>query len=183
MPDFRPEGIFRALQKHQVRYVLIGGLAATLHGSNLRTGDMDICPAGDRENLVRLAAALADLKGRIRTSDAPEGVRFACDAKFLGSVRICNLVTKYGDVDISFEPSGTAGFADLIADAVVYRLGRVQVPTASLDAVIRSKESANRLKDRLALPALRTLRLETERAKEKRPGRVLRRARERKRPL
>lgn len=165
MADFQPESIFQALASHGVRYVLIGGLAATLHGSNLRTGDADICPARDPANLERLAAALKQMGARIRASDASEGVRFACDARFLGGVQVCNLVTKYGDLDISFQPAGTQGFEDLARDAVTYRLGKLDVPTASLDDIIRSKEAANRPKDLQALPTLRTLRLETERSK------------------
>lgn len=171
MADFQPESIFQALADHGVRYVLIGGLAATLHGSHLRTGDADICPARDPENLESLAAALKQMAARIRTSDNPEGVRFACDARFLESVQLCNLVTKYGDLDISFQPAGTEGFEDLARDAVIYRLGKLDVPTASLDDIIRSKEAANRPKDLQALPTLRTLRLEMERAKGKHPPR------------
>lgn len=175
MPDFKPEGIFRALARHKVRYVLIGGLAATLHGSNLRTGDVDICPARDRENLNRLAGAMKELKARVRAPDAPAGLPFAADAHFFGRVQICNLVTKYGDLDISFHPSGTGGFEELAEHAVSYRLGKLVVPTASLDDIVRSKEAANRPKDLQTLPALRTLRLETERAGEK--GRPKRRPR------
>lgn len=48
LPRFDPEAMLRVLTDHQVRYVLIGGLAATLHGSPVRTGDADICPARDR---------------------------------------------------------------------------------------------------------------------------------------
>jgi hypothetical protein len=176
VPDFKPEGIFRVLSRHKVRYVLIGGLAATLHGSNLRTGDVDICPARDRENLNRLGRAMKQLRARVRAPDAPEGLSFAADARFFERVQICNLVTKYGDLDISFQPSGTAGFDELAAHAVSYRLGKLVVPTASLDDLIRSKEAANRPKDHQTLPALRTLRLETERAgQERRPRRRPRR--------
>lgn len=171
MADFQPESIFQALADRGVRYVLIGGLAATLHGSNLRTGDADICPARDPEDLERLAAALRQMAARVRASGSPDGVRFACDARFLERVQVCNLVTKYGDLDISFQPAGTQGFEDLARGAVTYRLGKLDVPTASLDDIIRSKEAANRPKDLQALPTLRTLRLETERTKGKRPPR------------
>ena len=57
MPRFQPEAILRVLLRHRVDFVLIGGVAATLHGSNLRTGDLDICPARDPANLERLAGA------------------------------------------------------------------------------------------------------------------------------
>ena len=70
-------------ERNQVDYVLIGGLAATLHGSPLRTGDADICPASDAENLERLAVALIEMEAKIRSADAPGGLAFTCDATFL----------------------------------------------------------------------------------------------------
>jgi hypothetical protein len=69
MPRFDPEAILRALEAHRVNYVLIGGLAATLHGSPIRTGDANICPSPETDNLERLAAALADI---IRSKEAAD---------------------------------------------------------------------------------------------------------------
>jgi len=84
---FQPEEILRRLEKHRVRYVLIGGVAATLHGSPLPTRDADICPAQEEDNLTDLAAALREMDARIRTGRDPEGVPFSCDAAFLRQVR------------------------------------------------------------------------------------------------
>ena len=162
-PRFQPEVMFAALERHGVRYVLIGGLAATLHGSTVRTGDADICPAGDADNLERLAAALRDLSARIRTEDVPGGLRFACDAAFLAGVDLCNLSTSAGELDVAFLPAGTKGFDELDRDAVTYDLGETSVRVASLDDVIRSKRSANRDKDRAALPELQALQDELRR--------------------
>lgn len=168
MPRFQPEKIFETLTRHGVRYVLIGGLAATLHGSNLRTGDVDICPSKDRENLKRLASALIEMKARVRAAaDAPDGLAFHCDVKFLEQMDLCNLTTSYGDFDISYVPAGTRGYGDLSKHAVTYDLSGLQVPTASLDDVIRSKEAAGRPKDRQQLPSLRALREESRRQDEK----------------
>ncbi len=65
MTVLEPDELFACLDRHQVQYVLIGGLAAVLHGSPLPTVDADICPSRDRENLTRLAAALRELDARI----------------------------------------------------------------------------------------------------------------------
>ena len=157
MPRFDPEAILRVLELHRVEYVLIGGLAATLHGSPLRTGDADICPSSSEQNLDRLAAALNELEARIRSADAPEGVRFACDAKFLSNLEMLNLVTRYGDLDIAFRPLGTAGYSDLVQNCVRYDLEGLEVPVASLVDIIRSKEASGRQKDQAMLPTLRTL--------------------------
>lgn len=163
MPRFQPEEIFRVLNKRRVEYVVIGGMAATLHGSHLRTGDVDICPARTTENLRQLAAALIDLDARIRTPDVPAGLPFACDAEFLARVQLLNLVTRCGDFDLSFIPSGTSGYEDLSQQAGAFDLGDVVVPVASLADVIRSKEAAGREKDRQQLPTLRLLMEEIQR--------------------
>jgi len=150
--------MLRALNARGVRYAVIGNLAGTFHGSPLRTGDADLCPARDGDNLERLAAALRDLGARIRTPDVPAGLAFACDAAFLAQMQMLNLITRFGDLDLSFVPSGTAGYEDLKRRVVNYDLGEGLIaPVAALEDVIRSKEAANREKDRAALPTLRAL--------------------------
>ena len=82
-PEFRPDRILRVLEQHDVRFVLIGGLAATAHGSPQVTNDVDITPERSRENLHRLSAALKELGARIRTAAEPEGFPFDHDAESL----------------------------------------------------------------------------------------------------
>lgn len=155
MSPLDADALFACLDQHRVRYVLIGGLAAVLHGSPLLTSDADICPARDPENLTRLAAALDDLDARIRSSDTPEGVRFSRDATFLGGVDLLNLITRAGDLDLAFVPAGGAGYEDLARRALPVRIRNVTISVASLEDVIRSKEAADRPKDRRSLPVLR----------------------------
>ena len=154
MPGLEAEVLFACLDRHRVKYVLIGGLAAVLHGSPLPTLDADICPSTDPDNLERLAAALEELDARIRTPDAIDGVAFPRDAAFLGRITLLNLVTQAGDLDLAFTPAGTAGFPDLSERAIPMIIQGVTVPVAALDDVIRSKQAANRPKDHRALPVL-----------------------------
>ena len=80
-PTFRPEEILAALERHDVRYVLIGGLAATLRGSPYPTGDVNITPASDRANLGRLAAALRALEAKLRVEGRDEPVDWPLDER------------------------------------------------------------------------------------------------------
>lgn len=156
--NFQPAEIIAALERHAVRYLVIGGLAATLHGSPVMTTDADICPGREADNLERLARALVELRARIRTPGVPGGLVFTCDATFLSRIEVAlNLTTRFGDLDLSFVPSGTSGFEDLRQHAVTMSLVGRPVAVASLADVIRSKEAANRPKDQIALPALRLL--------------------------
>lgn len=113
-----PIRLLRVLEDHEVRYVLIGGQAAIVHGSPLTTEDVDITPRVDAENLDRLAAALTELDARLRVASEPEGVPFSMDAKALGGHVVWNLQTALGDLDLSAEPSGTGGYDDLVRSAV-----------------------------------------------------------------
>jgi hypothetical protein len=164
MVEFKPREIFRVLDRNDVRYVLVGGLAAVLHGASHVTTDVDVVPQEARANLERLSAALKELHARIRVTGEPDGVPFDHSAESLTRVRIWNLQTDLGDLDIAFEPSGTFGYDDLRRDAVVLRVQDTDVTVASLADVIRSKEAAGRSRDRAALPALRQLLTEQRRA-------------------
>jgi hypothetical protein len=153
--DFDGATIIATLNRHGVRYVVIGALAAQLHGAPIpRTRDIDITPAATDDNLGRLSAALHELDARIRTVDAPDGLPFDHDGASLSRAGIWNLTTSFGEFDISFVPSGTQGYEDLARRAVAMESNGQLLPVADLDDVIRSKEAAGRPKDILHLPIL-----------------------------
>lgn len=163
MPEpLQPEALLRVLAEHDVRYVLIGGLAGVLYGSSALTNDADICPERSHENLTRLAAALRQMDARVRAHTEPDGLAFACDAEFLARMAMVNCTTRYGDFDISFVPAATNGYADLVQRAVEFDIDGVTVKVASLADIIRSKETANRPKDQRTLPILYALQDEIE---------------------
>jgi len=163
IPRFQPEEILRILLGLEVEFVIIGGVAATLYGSNLRTGDLDICPRRTPENLDRLADALARMETRVRADGVPDGIPFSPDGPFLQRVELLNLTTRFGDFDLSFRPIGTEGFEELWPNRVIFELDDITVSVAALGDIIRSKEAAGRPKDQQQLPTLRAL-LATRRA-------------------
>lgn len=152
--EFDPTPVLAVLERHGVEYVLVGGYAARVHGSARPTQDVDVTPATTLANLIRLAAALAELDARIRTEGEPAGVPFAASADSLAGIRTLNLQTPLGALDLTFQPDGTAGYDDLNRNAVLHPVGGVQVRVAALADVIRSKEAAGRAKDLRALPEL-----------------------------
>jgi hypothetical protein len=154
---FDPDRLLQVLHRHEVRYVLIGGLAAVLRGSVTPTFDVDITPAAGAANLARLSAALTELDARIRVDGIPEGLPFSHDATSLAHMTTVNLVTRFGDLDIAFDPAGGADYSQWENDATLITVLGVPVRVASLDDIIRSKEAADRDKDRLQLPMLRAL--------------------------
>lgn len=157
MTEFRPGVMLEAMQRHGVQFVVIGGLAAVSHGSPFLTEDLDVTPERSAANLDRLSDALRELDARIRTADAPDGLPFSHTGSTLADVEVWNLTTAAGDLDVSFVPNGTDGFADLLRDATEVPVQGVEVRVASLADVIRSKQAANRPKDQRVLPTLREI--------------------------
>jgi hypothetical protein len=152
-----PECLFRALRDHEVDYVLIGGLAAVLHGSPAMTNDADIVPARDGRNLERLAGALRALRARLRVSDTPDGVEFDPHPALLQSMATLILTTRCGDLDLTFSPAALDDFDALSTRAEIFEVSDIRIKVAALSDVIRSKEAAGRPKDHATLPILRAL--------------------------
>ena len=152
-----PERLFRVLAEKGVRFVLIGALAARLQGFPRLTADADITPAKDPDNLERLARALRALDARVYTEQIPEGLAFDCSPQMLGRADIWNLITAAGRLDIAFKPSGTEGYDDLARHAEHFTVYGGELLAARLEDIIRSKEAANRPKDRQDLAVLREM--------------------------
>ena len=140
-----------------MRFVLIGALAARLHGFPRLTADADVTPANDKPNLERLAAALKDLEAKVYTESVPEGLSFDRSAAALSRSSMWNLVTNAGRLDIAFLPAGTKGYADLARGAERFEAFGVRFLAASLDDIIRSKEATGRAKDEDDVVILRAL--------------------------
>jgi len=167
---FRPVDLLRVLVEHGVEFILIGGLAATVHGSPYATVDVDVVPRRELPNLRRLSEALSALGARVYVS-AEETLAFAHDGRSLAAAEIWNLSTTFGGLDITFVPAGTQGYGDLAERAQTIDLGGVSVRVAALEDIVRSKAAAGREKDQVVLPTLRrllALQVE-ERRREKQP--------------
>ena len=164
-----PACLFATLADHGVDYVLIGGLAAVLHGPTAMTNDADIVPEPSPANLERLAAALRALDARLRVPETPDGVPFDPHPALLGSMRTLNLTTRCGDLDLAAEPDGIDDRAGFVERAVLYDIAGQRVRVAALADIIRSKEAAGRPKDHATLPILRAL--EDEIARRDQEGR------------
>lgn len=158
MPSFKPESILAVLLAHEVEFVVIGGYGAVLQGAPYVTFDIDVTPRVTPDNLDRLSRALKKLNARVWAGGPDEeGLAFDHDAASLGDAKIWNLVTKFGRLDVTFEPSGTTGYDDLHRDAITITVGKSRLPVASLADIVRSKEAADRDKDRRFLPVLREI--------------------------
>lgn len=158
MPEFDPALAFRMLNRHAVRYVVIGGLASEFLGAAIGTNDIDVCYERTVANMDRLAIALHGLHATLRVAGVDEDLPFVLDARTLAAGDSFTFRSDAGDLDILGTPSGTGGFRDLDAGATTYDLGDgLMVRVVSLDDLIRMKEAASRPKDEAHLHVLAAL--------------------------
>lgn len=153
---FDPIGIIELLVRHDVRFVLIGGVAGNAHGSTTYTLDTDICYQRDERNLEKLAAALRELRVTLRGADP--SLPFKIDARTIrNGLNFTFETAEHGAFDCLGEASGYT-YEILAANAERGDIGGVTAPIASLDDLIRMKRAAGRLKDLVEVENLSKLR-------------------------
>ncbi|OHV48818.1 hypothetical protein BCD48_14375 [Pseudofrankia sp. BMG5.36] len=145
------------LAEHEVRYAIVGGVGARLQGTPYVTGDLDIVPDPDPANLDRLARALSSevtMKKHADSTDyLPHPVvrREEFFAEYFAMYQ-----TPHGPLDVLIELPGVGPFDAIMRSARRYDLAGygLSIYVASLEDIIRSKETAGRTKDLILLPIL-----------------------------
>lgn len=151
IPPLDAERILEELARHQVDFVLVGGMATQAHGNTRMTNDVDLIPAPDPQNLARLASALRALEAWVLTP-GHEGIEI--DAAMLPRATIWQLATPYGGVDVLHDAPGAAQYARLRERALVIVLDDLRIQVAGLDDLIRMKLARGRPVDRADVAAL-----------------------------
>jgi predicted nucleotidyltransferase len=158
------ESLLKELHRLQVEFIIIGGMAAVAHGSAYITGDLDLCYSRKKENLQKLAQALAPFHPRLR--GAPPDLPFALDTNALRSGSNFTLTTDLGNVDVLGEVSGLGGYKEALSSSEDVELYGMRFSVLTLEGLIKTKKAAGRLKDRMLLPELEAL-LEIRKSQKK----------------
>jgi nucleotidyltransferase AbiEii toxin of type IV toxin-antitoxin system len=153
--EFDPSPFFELLIRHDVDFVVIGGIAAASLGSARATIDIDIAYAREGENLERLAQALREAEATLR--GAPPDLPFLLDAETLEAGQNFTFTTRFGPLDILGDPAGAPPYRELRADATPVEIRGFTVPIASVDHLIAMKEAAGRTHDKAVAQELRTI--------------------------
>jgi predicted nucleotidyltransferase len=145
-----------ALADAGVSFIIIGGVAATAHGSARVTFDLDICYERSRANLERLSEALRPYNPRLR--GAPGDLPFSFDVPTIQHGMNFTLTTDLGDIDVLGEVAGIGQYTQALALSVKMDLLGRSYRVLCLEGLIRSKQAAARGKDFEALSELEALR-------------------------
>jgi hypothetical protein len=143
--DFDAEPLLGLLNAHGVDYVVIGGIAAVLHGSPRLTHDLDVVFAPDPANLRLLGRALTEVNARLAGVD--EVVPFVADERTLRNVQLLTLRTDLGKIDVMVKPDGCPPYEQLRRRAERYEVGGFGVLVASIPDLLAMKRAAGRPKD------------------------------------
>lgn len=149
---FDPRALLAALDRNYVSYVLIGGFARVIRGTDEITDGVDICPQMKPNNLERLERALGAL-----AANRADRKRLVVDEEALGQEAVISLLTPLGELKLVPEPAGTRrGYDDLRRGASREHLGAGLRPSvASVPDLARMSAALGRDHD---LPTLRELR-------------------------
>ena len=153
MTNYR--ALIEALASGDVAFILVGGVAAVVHGSARLTQDVDVVYARDSANLSRLVACLAPLKPYPR--GAPEGLPFRWDEAAVEKGLNFTLTTKLGDLDLFGEIAGGGTYEDLRGHTVEVDLFGHRIRCLDLPTLIRVKRAAGRPRDIEAVAELEAL--------------------------
>lgn len=151
------EGLARA----NVRFVVIGGVAATAQGSARITEDLDVCYDPAPDNAERLARVLNDWNARLYLPREPgTQLPFVIDTRTFRDAPNLTLVTDLGRLDVLGTVTGLGGYEAALSGSEGIKVGEIELRVLTLDALIASKRAAGRQQDRdhlIELEAIRAL--------------------------
>jgi predicted nucleotidyltransferase len=150
------KSLLRALAEHKVEFIIVGGVAATLHGSARVTRDLDVVYERSSHNLRGLVAALREHHPYLR--GAPPGLPFLWDEATLRRGLNFTLETDLGNLDLLGEITGGGGYDELRPHAVEIEAFGLTLRCLDLDTLIRVKQAAGRLRDLESVAELRVIR-------------------------
>jgi hypothetical protein len=145
--------LLKTLRRHEVDFIIVGGVCAVLHGAPISTFDLDVVHARDDENVARLVAALRDLDAVYREASwrrlRPERGRLQSSGHHL-------LITRAGPLDVLGELVGGRDYPQLepLSETLEIEEG-IGVRVLALATLISLKEELGRERDRAVLPILR----------------------------
>lgn len=143
MTDFN--ALLRLLVENKVDFIIVGGAAATAHGSARLTQDLDVVYKRTSENITRIVNALSEINPYLR--GAPPGLPFDWSVQTIQRGLNFTLVTTLGALDLLGEISGGGGYEQLLPETIDIEIAGVSCKCLNLERLIKVKRAAGRPKD------------------------------------
>jgi predicted nucleotidyltransferase len=157
MTDF--QSLLRLLASSGVEFILVGGVAATVHGSARLTLDVDVVYRRTRENIARLVSCLASHQPYLR--GAPPGLPFRFDLETVQRGLNFTLETDLGALDLLGEITGGGSYENLLSDTIVVEVYQISCRCLNLNRLIAVKRAAGRPRDLEAVAELEAIQEES----------------------
>lgn len=156
MTDFA--ALIRLLSENEVEFIIVGGAAATAHGSARLTLDLDVVYNRSPRNIQSLVNTLKPTQPYLR--GAPPGLPFEWSVETIQKGLNFTLTTTLGALDLLGEIVGGGGYEQLLPDAITIEVGGIQCLCLGLDRLIQVKRAAGRPKDLETIAELERIREE-----------------------
>jgi len=145
--------LLKSLLDNEVEFILIGGFASVIHGSNHVTQDLDICAVISNDQIEKIRKALKDLKP-IHRMNLKANVSFNDRPQADEEVQNIYLQTDAGVLDILSSVIGVGDFNELKKNAIQVPLFGKKCSVISIEDLIKCKQSMTRPKDKIVLDEL-----------------------------
>jgi len=144
--------LLRSLVEGNVDFIVVGGVAAVLEGAPVSTFDLDIVYSLNEANIDRLAGVLDELVA-VYVDPGERTIRPTVERLRGGGHHL--LRTKHGRLDVMGSVGAALGYTDLLKRSRIRTIHEMEILVLTLEALIITKESAGRPKDRAVLDLLR----------------------------
>lgn len=154
--------VFAALDRADIRYVVVGGVAVVLHGHARMTVDLDLVVDLERDAARAAVDALLSLGLQPRLPVDPHDFAETDTRQVWIDTRNLQVFSFYDPTnpmrEVDLFAAYPMAFEDLVSDASRVHVGGVSVPVASLEHLISMKQAAARPQDLSDVAALLALR-------------------------
>jgi hypothetical protein len=153
MPTQSFQRILELLDEHGVEFIVVGGVAAVLHGAPVTTFDIDTLVKIDADNADKLLAALTALDARYR--DHSGSVRPTKEDVMAGGHLL--LMTNAGPLDVLGFIGQNRRYDEVADKTASVRIGRLPIRVLDLETLIEEKRALGRDKDLAVVRLLETV--------------------------
>jgi len=140
------EAMLRELTEAEIKFVIVGGVAAAAHGASRLTNDLDVCyDAEDPGNVDSLGKLLAGWNAYPRGIE--KGLPFMMDGKTLRGAPLLTLTSREGDIDVMDRISGVGPYKSVLAHSERILAFDLEFRVLDLPTLIEAKRAAGRPRD------------------------------------